>query len=81
MLVIWECGYQPDAQRQVFRFRRRALWSEPYLTSYTNLSFWSDLIEMLMLVKDREIIPREAKGYSFGLVGLSVCPSVRHALF
>ena len=32
-----------------------------------------------------KIIPREAKGYSFGLVGLSVCPSVRpsvrHALF
>ena len=28
-----------------------------------------------------EIIPREAKGYSFGLVGLSVRPSVRHALF
>ena len=23
------------------------------------------------------VIPREAKGYSFGLVGLSVCPSVR----
>ena len=27
------------------------------------------------------VIPRDAKGYSFELVGLSVRPSVRHALF
>ena len=33
------------------------------------------------LYVDIIIIPREAKGYGFGLVGLSVCLFVRHALF